>query len=365
MGIQVLPPDVNRSEIDFTAENGAIRFGLAAIKNVGRAAVELILAAREEGGPFVSLLDFCCRCQARGSVNRATIEALIQCGAFDAIESNRHALIQLLDPVLQTATSTSRDLRAGQTTLELGGGGEEDAPIAQFPVPDVPDYPQDRRLAFEKELLGFYISGHPLDRFQVRLSREARDRVGDLAQLQNGTEVCVGGIITQLAERHSKQSNEKYARFMLEDVAGHTVEVVVFPKVYRKCGQGIAKEAVVVVRGRTKIEDSARDDEEAPPTVELMADDVKPIGSGLSANGNGATRLGALCIRLEEGRTNPGMLTSLRAVLEQKPGDAPVRFLIREGKAEYRKRAAFAVALSDELRREIEHITGQRVWIEA
>ncbi len=363
MGIQLLPPDVNLSGIDFTPNGSAIRFGLAAIKNVGRAAVELVLAAREERGAFTSLLDFCSRCQEKGNVNRATIEALIQSGAFDAIEPNRHALIQVLDQALQAAAKSSRDRRAGQESMF--GDDDDDAPLTQIQLPDVADFPQDRKLAFEKELLGFYISGHPLDRYRDRLAKVARDSLADLGGKNDGDELIVGGIITQLTERLSKQNNEKWAKFTLEDPDGHTIDVLAFPAVYRQCGQGITKEAVVVVRGRLKVAESLRDDDEGERLLEVRADDVKPIGSGVSANANGSSTPSALCIYLDDSKTERSILRHVRTVLEQKPGTAAVRLVIREGRAEYRKRATFTVDPTDEVRREVQRITGQQVLIES
>lgn len=364
MGIEVLAPDVNRSGADFTAEGDCIRFGLAAVKNVGRAAVELILAAREKGGPFSSLMDFCSRCLAEGNMTRSTVEALIQCGAFDGIEPNRHALIQMLDPAFQAAARACRDRRSGQVSL-FGDATHEGEPLVDIPMPAVSDYAPERKLAFEKALLGFYVSGHPLDRYRDRVARAARDRIESLSERKDGEEVLIGGIITQVSEQYSKQNNDKWARFTLEDPDGSTIEVLAFPNTYRQHGQAITQEAIVVVRGRLRIAESVvESQDEVEPRVEVSADEVKPIGNGRPANGNLQPAAG-LTIYLDQSKTDLWMLKNLRRTLEGHPGDAKVRLLIREGRTEYRKRAPITVEASEEVRRAIERITRQQVWIDA
>ncbi len=264
MGLKVERPDVNESELDFTvvpvAGDMVIRFGLGAVKGIGAAAVEAILEARREGGPFSSIYDFAARVdQAR--VNKRVVEALVKSGAFDALAQrkslSRAQVFGAIEPAMDRAAQAQRDKKSGQTSLfGLLGGSEPNSSAAAPEVypPGGPgpgpghDWLPMQTLAFEKESLGFYITGHPLDRYQGDISRYANANTGDLEKWAkppnqswrgdrggdaNEVEVAIAGIVTEYRERPTKSGSGRMAFFNLQDQLGQ-VEVVVFPKTYDK-----------------------------------------------------------------------------------------------------------------------------------
>ncbi|MCC6746436.1 MAG: DNA polymerase III subunit alpha [Deltaproteobacteria bacterium] len=255
MGIQVLRPDVNESLADFSvlAQDGVpyIRFGMGAVRNVGGQAVEAIVEARRER-PFDGLFDCCERVDARRA-NKRVMEALIKSGAFDDIAAARKVgraqLMGALDAAQERALSAQKDRESGQTSLFglLGGGSAAPASVKAASAeeyPNLPEWEPRQRLAFEKESLGFYVSGHPLDRYAEDLRRHASTTVGELDKLPDRTELSVGGLVTEYRERPLKSGKGRMAFFMLEDQGGQ-VEVVVFSKPFEehesvlKCGEPI------------------------------------------------------------------------------------------------------------------------------
>ena len=256
MGIRVLPPDVNQSDMFFSVVPGStgsdpaiprdsdgtgpagfppaeragglapaippgpedIRFGLAAIKNVGEGAVEAVLAARKEGGPFRSLFDFCDRVDLR-AVNRRVVESFVKSGSFDSTDPRRSALFAAIERAMEAGQKRQRDREAGQSSLfgMLGGGGEKQA--APERIPDAPPWSEAERLLFEKESLGFFISGHPLERFREEIAQWASATTGTLAQAPASGEVTVGGIVTALRLIKTKKG-DRMASFLLEDLDG-------------------------------------------------------------------------------------------------------------------------------------------------
>lgn len=278
LNIPVLLPDVNKSEVGFSIEtfqpgsqpvnrrarrsqakkgdtpSGAIRFGLGAVKNVGEAAVEAILKVREEEGPFRDIFDFCERMQVAGGINRATVEALIQAGAFDSLHPNRDWMMKGLDLILQHAQNVARDRAAGQNSLfEEGGSSVVREYTARPLLPDVPDQPHLEKLALEKELLGVYLSDHPIRPFARALSRVATP-VDRLSEYEVGQTVHIGGIISLLKVMTTKQTGAKMASFTLEDLSG-AISITAFPQVYENCKDAISKEKIVLVRGKLQSRD--------------------------------------------------------------------------------------------------------------
>src|SRR5204862_1197222 len=225
MGIDVLPPDANQSAMYFTvvprteaqgAGTDNIRFGLAAIKNVGEGAVEAILTARREAGPFRSLFDFCERVDLR-AVNRRVVESFIKSGSFDSLEKRRAALMAAIDRAMEAGQKQQRDREQGQASL-LGmlGGAEPGMPRAPERLPDVADWPEGERLAYEKESLGFFITGHPLERYKAELAQWANATVGTLGQLGE-KEATIGGAVT--ATRRAPL-RVRSAEFLCREVEG-------------------------------------------------------------------------------------------------------------------------------------------------
>ncbi|MCG6923110.1 MAG: DNA polymerase III subunit alpha [Acidobacteria bacterium] len=340
MGIRVLPPDVNEAQKFFTVVPRAvaegeetpgggpaapatdIRFGLAAIKNVGEGAVEAMLTAREEGGAFRSLFDFCDRVDLR-AVNRRVVESLVKSGSFDSIDERRSALFKAIDRAMDAGQKRQRDREQGQSSLfgmledpAAEGAGPE-------PVPDAPAWPEAERLAFEKESLGFFITGHPLERFRGELEQWASASTGRLDQAGANGEVSVGGIVTALRLIKTKRG-DRMASFVLEDLEG-SVECLVFPETYKKTAGRLADDQVVLVKGRAETPDEGR--------ARLLASDVMPLEQAKLAEARSVT------IRVPARGWDRSKGERLRDILGSHRGDCPVTLeIVRPG--------AYAVALA-------------------
>ena len=225
--IDVLAPDVNESDRDFTVVTEGIRFGLAGVKNVGEGAIEAILDERREGGRFGDLVDFCHRVDSR-RVNRRVVESLVKCGAFDSQHPNRAALWAGLDVALESGAAAQRDREIGQSNLF---GGLEDRSVAQPTVPDAPPWTDAERLGHEKEVLGFYVTGHPLEVHAPRLAQYT-DTSATTAAERAGREVRVGGLLTALRETRTRKG-DTMAFGSLEDLEG-AFDLVIFPDSYSR-----------------------------------------------------------------------------------------------------------------------------------
>jgi DNA polymerase-3 subunit alpha len=268
LGIPILPPDINRSQLAFTVEKEGVRFGLCAVKNVGEGAILSLLGVRKEAGRIDSLYTLCEQVDQR-LVNKRPLESLVKAGAFDSmatgpIPSRRARLFAAVDKAIEHGSRHQRDRDKGQNQL-FGGGGDGDADTGgTIALPQVPPWTETQQLAFEKESLGLYMSGHPLERFTEELKTFGAQRVADLAQ--SLADVWVGGIVSGLRPLKTKKG-DRMAVFMLDDIAGG-IEVVVFPETFGKHGHLIAADAMLLVRGKfEKDEESAR----------LVATELQPI----------------------------------------------------------------------------------------
>jgi DNA polymerase-3 subunit alpha len=231
-GINILPPDVNESDRDFSVIGKEdIRFGLAAVKNVGEAAIDSALETRENEGPFTSLLDFCERVDGR-KANRRVLESLIKCGAFDFTKAWRAQLAASLDKTMEIAAGRQRDLMTGQSRIfDLMGDAGENA-AADVKLPDLPEWPERERLSNEKEALGFYITGHPLAQLEDLLNEYATCDTSNLIEVPDKQEVRIGGVVAKLREITTKRG-DRMGFVTLEDLKGSS-EVVVFSDVYQE-----------------------------------------------------------------------------------------------------------------------------------
>jgi DNA polymerase-3 subunit alpha len=247
LGIKVLGPDVNESQKNFAVADGAIRFGLAAIKNVGEGAVESIVAIRNETGPFASLFDFCRRVDLR-KVNKRMLEGLIKTGTFDSTGAGRAQLMAVLDQAIEEGAAAQRERDLGQTSL-FG----EDHPASRVPrpasrsLPSIPEWDQAQRLKYERELTGFYISAHPLSQYETTIGALSSATTADLAELPDGKEVKLCGIIATVKPMLTKRG-DRMAYVTLEDLQG-TVEVIIFPDLFKTAGALIAPERLVRITG--------------------------------------------------------------------------------------------------------------------
>ncbi len=248
LGIRVLPPDVNESEKDFTVVEEGIRFGLAAIKNVGGGAVESIISSRRETGRFRSFLDFCRRSDLQ-KVNKRVIEGLIKVGAFDSTGARRSQLTGIMERALDDAAAVQREREQGQTSIfgDALSENPEGPGVEDLPLPDLPEWDDSTRLKHERELTGFYITGHPLDRFAPAIQRFATISTEGLAEAADHREVKLCGIVTTVKGMTTKKG-DRMAYFQLEDLYG-VVEVIAFPDLYRSAGALIHPESIVQVTG--------------------------------------------------------------------------------------------------------------------
>jgi DNA polymerase-3 subunit alpha len=342
MGIKVLPPDVNLSDIHFTVVEAGIRFGLSAIRNVGESAVEAILKARVEG-PFPTLLDFCERVDLR-AVNRRVIESFIKSGSFDSLDPRRASLLASLDRTMDSGQKTSRDREQGQSTLfgVLETGPRREA----APVEAVPDWGEGERLAYEKESLGYFITGHPLERFRDELQQWGTATTLSLAGQTEAREVAMCGIIAGLRLIKTRKG-DRMATFILEDLDGG-IEALVFPETYKKVATRLAEDEVVLVKGR------AEPVEEGKPR--LLVSELLPLEEAKLQEARLVT------IRLPLPAWDRSRGERLRDILASHRGDCPVALeLLKPGSyaVTIAPNALYRVRPDAALKAEVELLLGQ------
>ena len=261
MGIQILPPDINASAATFSVDGGAIRFGLAAVRNVGEQAIGEMEKIRAEGGPFLSLYDFCRRVGSK-QINKRTLESLIKCGAFDSFGAKRSQLLAVAAQTMEMAARAQKDEDSGQ----MGLFGEEEMGDREIELPDVPEAEMPQILAWEKEITGFFITGHPLDAYKDLLGKLASiSRIMD-GEAKERQLVRVAGLATKV-KRSSTKKGDTMAFLTLEDFT-RDIEVIVFPNVYYDATELLAEDRALVVQGRVDISDSG---------VKILADKIWPM----------------------------------------------------------------------------------------
>jgi len=269
MGISVEPPDIHVSAANFTPHENAIRFGLAAVKNVGGNAIESIVAARSKIETFNSIYEFCERVDLR-LLNKRVLESLIKSGAMDCL-GGRSQLMMVLDKAMERAQKEQRDAESGQHGLFLNIFAEAEVHPNNDKLPAIPEWDEHVRLAAEKEILGFFITGHPLDKYREKLEDLHALSTTDLAAMKNSTgkdeTITTAGLICNLRILKSKKG-DYYAQAALEDMAG-SVEMVVFPEAYRKLGDKVKLDVPVLVRGGVRVEEGA--------SPKLMVNDIMPL----------------------------------------------------------------------------------------
>jgi len=245
LGIRVLPPDINESFQNFTITDKKIRFGFLAIKNVGITAIESIQKEREREDKFLSLEDFCRRVDLR-VVNRKVVESLIKSGVFDSFKLYRSQMMAILDDILQKASVFQRHRDRGQLFLFDG--------TTQRSIPKIKEWPEPQLLSFEKEMLGFYMSGHPLARYAANIKRFTTSSTNQLSKMRDGDEVNAMGMITKIKQTYTRKNNEKMAIIKLEDLEGN-VEVILFPATYTKFAKLLQPNTIVLVKGRLNLKE--------------------------------------------------------------------------------------------------------------
>ena len=266
-GIDILRPDVNESAADFAVVAGGIRFGLSAVKNVGDKAVEAIVAARSAKGPFASLFDFCRRVDLQAA-NKKVLETLVQAGAFDSLGPSRAALAAGLEHAMQAGAGVQSDRAAGQMTFF--DTFQDDRGFRDEALPALPEWSEIEKLAREKEVLGFYLTSHPLARHEKEIRCFSDAAVQEILSSPVDGAIVAGGMIAGLKERrvkNGKNAGRKFAAFHLEDLTG-VVEAVAFPDVYDRLKNLIAEDRVVFLKARV---------ERREGTVSLYVDDLVPL----------------------------------------------------------------------------------------
>ncbi|MBI2430185.1 MAG: DNA polymerase III subunit alpha [Ignavibacteriales bacterium] len=264
LGLQVLPPDVNESEKDFNVTKDGIRFGLAAIKNVGVNAVDAIVKARTEKGKFTSLYDFCMKVDLR-TVNKKTLEGLVLSGAFDSITKNRAQLYKAAEQMLAAASNAQEHAERGQDNL-FGGSTQSSGFVTMIPqLPNIPMWSDSEKLSREKEVLGFYVSGHPLLKFEKEINAFATIHLGDVEGMKNGS-VKAGGVITSIKKKIDKKGNTM-AFLTIEDFTGKA-ECVVFSSLYKKKIELMEEEKMVLVEGKGEV---------SGDIIKIVVDEILPM----------------------------------------------------------------------------------------
>ena len=310
MGLRVLPPDINESDRDFTVvAEDTIRFGLQAVKGVGGKAAEAILAARGEAGPFRSLHQFCEVVDHR-QVHRPVVESLIKCGAFDSLGARRAQLLAVVESAVRAGERRQAERRLGQMSifdqLAPEGGFAEPARL-----PEVPEFPEPKLLALEKETLGFYLSSHPLTQYEHLLERFATATAEALVGRPPRERVVVGGMVTKVTRltiRNGANKGKPMARLLMEDLTG-SLEAVVFPRLYESHRSLFEKDAILFLDGLT---DVGRD----LPCIKVNS--IVPVTQAESQLA-GHILINLDCVGLQE-----ETLQRLKALLEQHPGRCPV-----------------------------------------
>ena len=346
-GIAILPPDINESGEKFTVTGKGIRFGLGAVKGVGSKAIEIIQRARDEGGPFKDLGEFANRVRGQ-QINRRVLESLMKCGTFDSLHPSRAMLLTegengtpaYVDRVMQWAATAAES--AGQITLfKL----ESVAP-PRLPA-NVPEWSDKQRLAAEKETVGFYITGHPLDKFEHDLRRLVTAAIADLGGRQNQEKIKAGGVVHTLKLKNNKKG-DRYATFNLEDKSG-TIEVIVWPEAYRKYEVRIASDEPIYVSGTLEVSEER---------CQIIADEIGALADMRFKNAK------EVCLTFLEGLTAE-RAEALAHALQAHPGTRSVTLQLMEEEIVANVRLPrFKVAPSEKLADAVERLGARIAYIQ-
>lgn len=356
--IAVLPPDVNESDAAFKVVNSKIRFGLAAIKNVGLPAIEAILKARRTKGKFQSFMDFCRKVEIN-ALNKRMVESLIKCGAFDSFKVRRSQLMAVYEKVLDGIAQDRRANIQGQMSIFDALSADTDVSTAEEILPDIPEFPQKVLLSMEKEMIGFYISGHPLEEYKDILDKlnstlelqslNQYDNEEDLqhnhailnsSSLKDGMQVRLGGIVAEKKIKATRNNN-MMAFVTLEDLYG-TVEVIVFPTVYRRYGRYLDNDSTIIIKGKI----SMREGED----VKILCDEVRPLNRSVKKG---------LYIKIGKGGSID-IGNDLCPILKRYQGDIPVYLFLEAAGKKMMAEREFWVHGSQELMNELYAILDEK-----
>ncbi len=341
MGIKVLPPDVNESIGFFAAVGSDIRFGLGAVRNVGSNVVDGVRAARESKGRFESFHDFLAKVPIHVA-NKRTMESLIKAGAFDSLGATRRALVEIHEDAVESAVSLKRNEANGQVDL-FAGMFEFDEVHER--VPDRPEWAKRDKLAFEREMLGLYVSDHPLAGLELQLAKHASTGIADLIaseSTQDGDTVTIAGLVTSVQHRTAKNSGNQYGMITVEDFGGE-MTVMFMGKAYQEFAPALVGDSIVVVRGRV----SMRDDGMNLHAFSLFTPDLgQSLGSG------------PLVISLPDQRATTDTVKALNDVLIRHAGKNEVRLRLIKGQTARVFEVPYPVSVSADLYGELKGLLG-------
>ena len=340
MGITVLPPDVNESTLYFNAVGDDIRFGLGAVRNVGDGVVDGIVAAREREGAFGSFHDFLKKVPL-GVANKRTVESLIKSGGFDTMGVTRRAMLEIHEDAVDAAVSLKRNEANGQ--VDLFGDIFDDLDAVADRVPDRPEWGKQDKLAFEREMLGLYVSDHPLSGLELELAKHATHQIQELNEtVEDGDNVAIAGLVTSVQHRVARNSGNPYGIIAVEDFSGE-LEIMVLGKTYTEYRAALQTDQVVVVRGRAQ----TRDDSITVRANQIDTPDVQPIDE---------TR--PLELRIPERRASMTAMRELRGLLERHAGPTDVRIALQRPDMERVFAVPLRVRVSSDLFGEIKSLLG-------
>jgi DNA polymerase-3 subunit alpha len=330
MGISILPPDINQSGQEFKVIGNSIRFGLEAVKGVGAAAIESIIEARNEEGPFASLINFLHRVDSR-KVNKKVIESLIKAGAFDSLGISRTGAIMLME---KTLNGNSRAIALGQQSI-FGSTSEDtnasDQELDEFEI-----------LKHEKEALGFYITGHPLTKYGKKLEKINAKKTSELENINDGEEVLIGGILRTIKKIQTRSKAEIMAYCTLEDAVG-SIEVIVFPQLYRTSLPILQKDMLLIIKG----------------TVDKTEKGIKIVSTEISRLDDLENKKGRVEINFKHPLSNSSGLQTIRSLLSDCEGEYPLYLRISLKEAEALISTSLKISPDHEMINKVEEIAGK------
>ncbi len=335
MGIRILPPDINASRSNFTVDGDAIRFGLAAVKGVGEGVINEIVKIRETDGSFKSLEDCCARVNSR-SLNRRTLENLIKCGTFDSLGYNRAQYMEILDQAIEYGNRKQKDIASGQMDL-FGELMQDDDSIDKITVPKIDEFPRMQILNMEKEITGFYITGHPLEEYHEKIINLYK--TADINDKLENKSVSFAGIIRR-AKRITTKKGDMMCFVEAEDFSG-AIDVTVFSRVFYDCINCLVPDMPVVIRGKVKIKDGE---------VNILADKIVALDEYVPE----------FCILLKPEQEQEAFLSRLKDVLHEHAGECPMYMYFLSNRKMIRGNKEFWIDGSEQAVKDLQNLLGKK-----